>query len=211
VNGAKNGAHKAKRKKPLIIGVSIGGGALILALIMILIFTSSPIGRLLSKLNKTENYHMTATVSGIPLLGSISFEQSVDGNVKYSPASFLSAEKYEETLDDGKYVYTKNSSGEWTKKKSDGEGGTIDNITNELFGDIDELTNPKNYKKVKGEKNKYEQKDGVIFDSCSNVVITIEEDKVTVVMTIDFSDMELPATVIISEIGEVELTLPKTE
>ena len=205
-----NGAQaKTKLKKPLIIGGSITGGVLILALILLLIFQSSPIGRILTKLEKNESYHMSATISGIPILGSISLERMVDGNVTYTSAFLLSSEQFIEVVGEDTYLYTKSSDGTWTRKKTDSSSNTADDMIEDLIGDVDELTNPKNYERVKGEKYKYKQKDDVDFGGCKDVVITIADDTVTVEMTVSFQGMEMPATVVISRIGEVELTLPE--
>ena len=208
--GSTNEAQtKAKLKKPLIIGGSITGGVLILALILLLIFQSSPIGRILTKLEKNESYHMSATISGIPILGSISLERMVDENVTYTSAFLFSSEQYTEVVGDDTYVYTKSSGGEWTKKKADSSSNTTDDMIEDLIGDVDELANPKNYERVKGEKYKYKQKDDVDFGGCKDVVITIADDTVTIEMTVSFQGMDMPATVVISRIGEVELTLPE--
>ena len=200
---AQNTKNTVAGKKILLICLIALIAVVAITMSVALIFSSSPIGKLLTKLNDGKNYHLTATV------GSFSFEQKVDGNVTYTSSFLLSPEQYKEVVGDEAYIYTKNSSGEWTKKKSENSGNAMNDMLEELVGDLDELTNPKNYKKVKGEKNKYAQKDNVNFEGCKDVVITIEEDKVIVEMIIDFEGLNFHTTVVISEIGEVELTLPE--
>lgn len=210
-NNAKSAAEKSKLKKPLIITAIVLAAILILTLILVLIFQSSPIGRILTRLQKSQSYQMSATVSGIPFLGSLSIEQSVDENVTYTPASLISAEHYRETVGDEVYVYKKDTNGNWTKSLATDSDASFEDIAEELIGDIDTLTNPRSYEKVKGEKNKYKQKDDVEFAGYRDVVITIGENEVTVEMTMDMDSLSFPATVIISKIGEVELTLPEIE
>ena len=208
---AKDALDMTRIKKPLIItAISL---VVIAAIVLTaaLIFGNSPIGKLLSKIGNMDNYRMSATVSGIPLFGSLTLEQEVDGNVTHTSAFLFSPEQYKEVVGEETYVYKKSSSDKWTKTKSDGQGNSMNDMIEDLIGDVDNLTNPKNYEKVKGEKNKFRQKDGVEFDGCKDVVITLEDDKITVEMTIDFEGMQLPTTVTIYDIGEVELTLPTVE
>ena len=204
--GTKNAADY---KKPLLISAIALAVIVVVVLSVVLIANNSPIAKILTNLSKNPNYHMTATISGIPLVGSLSLEQKVDGNITYTSKFLLTPEQYKEIVDNETYVYTKNSSGVWVKEKSENSGNAINEMFEELVGDLNELTNPKNYKKVKGEENKYKQKDNVSFDGCKDVVITIEDDEITVELTIDFEGAQLPSKLVISEIGKVELTLPE--
>ena len=204
-----NATDKPKLKKLLIIGGSILGAITILTLVLVLVFASTPIGRILTKLQKDNSYHMSVTVSNVFILGTVTFEQYVDEDVKYTPAFLLSAEKYEQTVGDDLYVYTKNDFGNWVRTKSEGSDGLVESMGEDIFGDFDDLLNPKNYEMVDGDDSKYKQKDNVEFDGCKNVLITIGENDVTVTMLMFFSGLELPTTIVISQIGEVELTLPE--
>ena len=207
----KKPQDSTKLKKAIIVTSAIIAAIAVLVLSVVLIINSSPIGKLLTQLNKDKNYHMTATVSGIPFVGSLTMDQLVDGNVTFTSAFLFSSDQYKEIVGEDTYIYTKDSSGKWTKTKSDGSGNSTEDMIEDLVGDIDELTNPKNYEKIKGEKNKYQQKESVEFEGCKDVVITIEDGKITVAMTIDFEGIDLPTTVVITEIGEIELTLPEVE
>ena len=207
----KKATDNSKLKKTLIIASIALAAVVAIVLSAVLIFNNSAVGKLLTQLKDGENYHMTATVSGIPLVGSLSFEQKVDGNISYTSSFLLTPERYKEVVGDETYIYTQNSSGKWTKTKSEGNSNSVNDMIEDLIGDLDDLTNPKNYKKISGEKNKYQQKANVEFENCRDVIITIENDKITVEMTINFAGSDLPATIVISNIGKVDLMLPEVE
>ena len=62
---------------------------------------------------------------------------------------------------------------------------------------------------MEGKKNVYRQKDGVEFDNCKNVVVTLEKNSCTIEMILYTDGMALDALIVISNIGKMNLELPK--
>ena len=183
--------------------------ALMLCISMILGVTSCgtkhPIEKFKSKMTKANSYQMSVTMSSVPFFGTVTMTTKVDGNIEYTPANMFEEEEYTETIGDIKYKYTKNDDGTWSKtqdtKKND--SGVTGNKT------MDELFNPDNYEKVKDKENTYKQKKDVTFDDFEDVIITIEEDSCTIEMT--STDEGYGVKLVISKIGEIELTLPSVK
>ena len=100
---------------------------------------------------------------------------------------------------------TKNDDGTWSKTKDTkkNDSGVTGNNT------MDELFNPDNYEKVKDKENTYKQKKDVTFDDFEDVIITIEEDSCTIEMT--STDEGYGVKLVISKIGEIDLTLPSVK
>ena len=80
--------------------------------------------------------------------------------------------------------------------------------TSDVFN---EIINPDNYEPVEGEKNVYRQKVDVTFDLCKNVVIYLEKDSCTITMIAYSDGMALETTIVISNIGKVDITLPAVD
>jgi hypothetical protein len=74
-----------------------------------------------------------------------------------------------------------------------------------------ELMNLENYEEVEGKKNVYRQKEGVEFEGFKNVTITIEKGTCTIQMILYTGGMALDATLVISNVGKIDLTLPKVD
>ena len=184
--------------------------AIALCLSLTLIFTSCslfkhPIEKVLDEMEEENNYAMTVTMSDIPFLGTMKMTTKVDGNVQYTPAVLTEPESYVEIFDDYQYVYTKTDDGSWTKSKE-----ALDNDSDAL-GDYEELLDPKNYEKVKGEKKTYKQKDDVEFDNFDDVVIEITDDGLIIKASMEADGITCDVKIEISDIGEIDLTLPKTK
>lgn len=195
-------------KKPLIIASAIAAAVVILTVTLILIFAKHPIAKFFGKMEKENNYSMTITMSDIPLFGTISMQIKMDGNVTYTPAVLFGEETYTERVGNDVYTYTKDANGNWMKVKQENTAGS-DSTANQFAEDFVELLNPKNYKK--DGKNKYVQKDDVDFESYDNVVITFENDSCIIEMDVISGGMILRTKIVISDVGDVELTLPKVE
>ena len=165
-----------------------------------------PIDEFKEKMEKADSYQMSITMSDVPLFGTFTMTTKVDGNIQYTPAVMFSEEEYTETVDGVKYKYTKDDSGKWTKEKEE----TNDDDSS-IYGDesMAKLFNPDNYEKVKGEENTYKQKSDVTFDDYEDVKITIEDDACTIEMKAISDGMTFGVKIVISKIGEIELTLPK--
>ena len=168
------------------------------------------------KMATAKSYQVDATVYDIPIIGTQTATLKVDGDVTYTSGALLGGEKYTKKLNDTEYVYTKNESGEWTKKVSDGSGSGLIKEDTIDYDTILEMFDPDNYDKVDGEKNKYAQKpDVVISEDFKNVVITIDDDYciVETVYPVNIFGVELSVKMQakIYNFGDVKLTLPETE
>ncbi len=178
---------------------------------LLMAFTSCsskhPIDEFKEKMEKADSYQMAITMSDVPLFGTFTMTTNVDGNIQYTPAVMFSEEEYVETVGDVKYKYTKDESGKWTKEKEE----ETEEDDSSIFDDesMEKLFNPDNYEKVRGEKNTYKQKSDVTFDYYEDVKITIEEDSCTIEMNAISDAMTIGVKIVISKIGEVNLTLPK--
>ena len=183
---------------------------LMLCISMMLIVTSCgtkhPIEEFKNKMADADSYQMSFTMSNIPLFGTITITTKVDGNIQYTPAIMFNEEEYIETVGDPKYKYTKNEDGTWSKTQ-DTEEEDDSSVTSDKT--MEELFNPDNYEKVKDKENTYKQKKDVTFDNFEDVTITIEEDSCTIEMM--STDEGYGVKLVISKIGEIELTLPTVE
>ena len=183
---------------------------LMLCISMMLIVTSCgtkhPIEKFKNKMADADSYQMSVTMSNVPLFGTITMTTKVDGNIQYNPAFMFNKEEYIETVGDTKYKYTKNEDGTWSKAQ-DTEEEDDSSVTSDKT--MEELFNPDNYEKVKDKENTYKQKKDVTFDNFEDVTITIEEDSCTIEMM--STDAGYGAKLVISKIGEIELTLPTVE
>ena len=183
---------------------------LMLCISMMLIVTSCgtkhPIEEFKNKMADADSYQMSFTMSNIPLFGTITITTKVDGNIQYTPAIMFNEEEYIETVGDTKYKYTKNEDATQSKTQ-DTEEEDDSSVSSDKT--MEELFNPDNYEKVKDKENTYKQKKDVTFDNFEDVVITIEEDSCTIEMT--STDEGYGVKLVISKIGEIELTLPTVE
>ena len=195
-------------KKPLIIASAVAAAVVILTVTLSLVFAKHPIAKFFEKMEKENNYQITITMYDIPFLGTLTMQEKVDGNVTYTPAVLFGEESYTERVGDDVYTYTKDSNDKWVKEKEESSGAT-DSTANNFAEDFADLLNPKNYKKES--KNKYVQKDDVKFDAYDNVVITIDDDCLTIEMDVISEGMTFRTKIVISDIGDVELTLPKVD
>lgn len=191
--------------KKLFVSVSI---AIVMCMFFITAFTSCsskhPIDEFKGKMEKADSYQMSVTMSDIPFFGTFTMTTKVDGNIQYTPAVMFDEEKYIETVGDVKYKYTKDYSGKWTKEKEDSPDDSVIESMEELF-------NPDNYEKEKGEENIYKQKSDVEFDDYEDVKITIEDDSCTIEMKGISDGLTIGVKIVISKIGEIELKLPEVD
>ena len=167
-----------------------------------------PLEKFALKIARKQNFQMDIVLSGIPIFGAVALTCEVDGNIQHIPAANFISESYIETVGDKRYTYTKDDTGKWTKTESD-----VDE--DDLFGNLQEneafqeLMNLENYEEVEGKKNVYRQKEDVTFDGFKNVTITLEKGTCTIEMILYTSGMALDTVIVISNIGKMDLTLPK--
>ena len=164
-----------------------------------------PVDEFFEKMENADSYQMDITMSDIPLFGTLSFATKVDGNIQYTPSVMFSEEEYTETVGDVTYKYTKDSSGKWTKTTVE----VSDEESDILAGQLESLFVSDNFEKVDGEENTFKQKSGVNFDNFEDVKITIAEDSCTIEMKANSEGMLMGVKIVVSKIGEIELTLPE--
>lgn len=206
-NKTPNSDDQKKRKKKIIIFSSIGAAVALIALIIIIAVSSiHPVHKFFLKVAQTEKYEMTIEILDIPLLGSVSIRSKFDGNIQYTPATLFTDEKYVEKVGDTKYTYTKNNDGVWIKTAKADEDESSDITESE---EIKELLNLDNYEKIDGEKNAYKLKDGVVFEEFKDVIFHLGDDSCTIDLTLSLAGLKCKGRIIISNVGKVDLTLPK--
>lgn len=200
---------KSIPQKFIILASAIVLTIIALTVTLTLIFTKHPIDKLFDKIEE-DSYQMRITLSIDSPMDESILEMKVDGNITYT--SVYSGdekldENYIERIGDDTYIYRKNAWGTWTKEKIKDDNASDNSSTdNQFVQDFAELFNSKNYKKI--DKDEYEQKKSVSFDSYDDVVIKIDEDTCIVKMNITYDGVTLPAKLVIYNIGDVELTLP---
>lgn len=197
----------SKTKKIIFSAIA---AVLLIAIIVGIVLWSSvhPLEKFALKIARKQNFQMDIVLSGIPIFGAVALTCEVDGNIQHIPAANFISESYIETVGDKRYTYTKDDTGKWTKTESD-----VDE--DDLFGNLQEneafqeLMNLENYEEVEGKKNVYRQKEDVTFDGFKNVTITLEKGTCTIEMILYTSGMALDTVIVISNIGKMDLTLPK--
>lgn len=197
----------SKTKKIIFSAIA---AVLLIAIIVGIVLWSSvhPLEKFALKIARKQNFQMDIVLSGIPIFGAVALTCEVDGNIQHIPAANFISESYIETVGDKRYTYTKDDTGKWTKTESD-----VDE--DDLFGNLQEneafqeLMNLENYEEVEGKKNVYRQKEDVEFDGFKNVTITLEKGTCTIEMILYTSGMALDTVIVISNIGKMDLTLPK--
>ena len=185
--------------------------SLCLSMLMLVTSCSSkhPIEEFKEKMEKADSYQISITLSDVPLLGTFTMTTKVDGNIQYTTAVLFNEEEYTETVGDVEYKYTKDDSGKWTKTKVE----NTEEDSSSIYEDdsLNKHFNPDNYEKVKGEENTFKQKDDVDFGNYENVKITIEDNSCTIEMSAISGGVTFGAKIVISKIGEIELTLPTVD
>lgn len=201
---------KSIPQKFIILASAIVLTIITLIVTLTLIFTKHPIDKLFDKIEEEDSYQMRITLSIDSSMDESILEMKVDGNIIYTSDYFGDEKLYEnyiEIIGDDTYIYRKNAWGTWTKEKIKDDNASDNSSTaNQFVQDFAELFNSKNYKKI--DKDEYEQKKSVSFDSYDDVVIKIDEDTCIVKMNITYDGVTLPAKIVIYDIGDVELTLP---
>ena len=196
---------KNKKFKWILIASIAAILCLAIVLVAVLYKPMHPIEKFAYKLMAKKNFEMQVSLYGIPLFGSIAFVVEMDGNVTHIPDLYFVEECYVEKVGDETFNYTKDESGKWVKTKNDD-----DSVSDLLDEDaLKELIDHNNYELVEGTKNVYRQKESVQFENFKNVTITLEKDSCTIEMISYMEGMALETQIVISKIGQVDITLPK--
>ncbi len=176
-------------------------------LISILLMTSScafrnHVDSFVKKLEKKESYQMAITLS----ISDITITQitKIDGDISYTSANDTlgTPETYSEVVDDEIYEYKKDAAGKWRKAKQE-------EPEDDWKEDIEALLDGDNYEKVKGEKNKYRQKESVSFEHFDEVRITMEDDAMIIKCEMTQQGQTVDMKIVFSKVGEIDLTLPE--
>lgn len=154
------------------------------------------------KIEKKESYQlaMTMSISDWTVTEII----KVDGDIAYTSANETlgTPATYTEQIDDEIYEYKKDSAGKWRKtKKEDTENDWTEEFLALLDGD--------NYEKVKGEKNKYRQKESVTLKNFDEVRVTVEKDAMIIKCEMTSEGYTYDLKLVFSKVGEIDLTLPE--
>ena len=165
-----------------------------------------PIEQFTTKMRDADSAQMTMTMYDLPFFGTIAMVLRHDGNIEYTSGSLISEESYTETINGKEYKYSKTEDGKWVKTLIESDESDNENDDSD-FTKL--LENPENFEAVEGKANTYKQKSDVVFDEVDDVTITIEEDSCTIEMMMISEDLTCRCVVIISHIGEIELTLPE--
>ena len=164
-----------------------------------------PIEKFAYKLMQKQNFEMQVSLYGIPLFGTVAFVVEMDGNVTHIPDLYFVEECYVEKVGDETFNYTKDESGKWVKTKSE-DDSDLELLDEDVLKD---LIDHNNYELVEGTKNVYRQKDSVQFENFKDITITLEKDSCTIEMIAYMEGMALETQIVISKIGQVDITLPK--
>jgi hypothetical protein len=203
MNTAQSTKKRSPKKTIIISSILLAFAAAVVTLIIII--AQHPLAQIAFKLAKNESYDMDITVSGIPFLGSINVERSVDGDIAYTSGSLLTREHYSHVVGDTKYTYNKSSDGTWVVTEENKD----ESATSELMSKFSELLDPEKYEKVDGKEYTYKQKEDATFENFEDVMIVVTDETVTVTMYFYIEGIGFPTKIVITNIGEVELTLPE--
>ena len=202
---------KLTKNKKIIL--AIVAAVLCLATVLSIVIVNAsihPLEKFALKIMKKQNFQMDIVLSGIPIFGAVALTCEVDGDVQHIPAANFISESYIEKVGDKQYTYAKDSNGKWTKTESalDADNLLSGIQDSEMFKN---LINLENYEEVEDKKNVYRQKEGVEFDGCKNVTITLEKDSCTIEMILYTGGMALETVIVISNIGKMDVTLPSVD
>lgn len=206
VTKATKGLSKTKK-----IIIAVVAAVLCIATILSIVIISNtrhPLEKFALKIMRKQNFQMDVVLSGIPFFGSVALTCEVDGNVMHIPAATFISEQYTETVGDKRYTYTKDDNEKWTKAEADGNSIFANLQDNEL---VKELINLDNYEAVEGKKNVYRQKESVELENFKNVTITLEKNTCTIQTILYTEGMALDAVIVISNIGKMDVTLPRVD
>lgn len=167
---------------------------------------SNKVERFIEKIEEEESCKINMTISmevpGYDEPYKITMLMKLDGNLEYYEDS-LGDCYYTETIDQTEYTYTKDENGKWIKTEAPVED---DSSTD---SDYDELWNLDNYEKVKGEKNTYRQKENCEINGFDDLELYVDKDTCTIKGEMIVEGVSCDFKMVISQVGEVELTLPK--
>ena len=161
-----------------------------------------PIEKIGDRMIAEKNFKMVMTMYDIPKYGTVTLTMEFDRNIAHVSAS--DEEFYLEEIDDKTFTYAKSSyEQEWKKypNSSPNEDYYSADFANPFF-------DSEKYKEIEGEENTYKQKESVKFDDFENVIITINDDESCAIRGI-MSSTDIEFKIVISKIGEIDLTLPE--
>ena len=160
-----------------------------------------PLEKFYDEMNETESFRVEMTVNAMGM--KVTETLLVDGNIQHTLESDMSNESYLVETENGVTEYVKNVFGKWVKNTY---VPTEDDELDVFDEEMEALFDPLNFDI---EENKYTQKDDVEFESFKDVVITLDEGKCTIEMTMVMEGIGVDTTLKITKLGEVSESLPK--
>ncbi len=160
-----------------------------------------PLEKFYDEMNETESFRVEMTVNAMGM--KVTETLLVDGNIQHTLESDISNESYLVETENGVTEYVKNVFGKWVKNTY---VPTEDDELDVFDEEMEALFDPLNFDI---EENKYTQKDDVEFESFKDVVITLDEEKCTIEMTMVMEGIGVDTTLKITKLGEVNESLPK--
>lgn len=138
--------------------------------------------------------------------GGFTVTEKWDGNLFYQSPFVWPVESYVEIVEGKKYLYQTDANDltKWTKSELE-EGKQYSLISDEIFA---AFSNADNFEKVEGEENTYKIKSDVTIPLCNDILITLGDGICTITLNAYFYIGYSDIMVVISNIGNVELTLP---
>ena len=160
-----------------------------------------PLEKFYDEMNETESFRVEMTVNAMGM--KVTETLLVDGNIQHTLESDISNESYLVETENGVTEYVKNVFGKWVKNTY---VPTEDDELDVFDEEMEALFDPLNFDI---EENNYTQKDDVEFESFKDVVITLDEEKCTIEMTMVMEGIGVDTTLKITKLGEVNESLPK--
>ena len=160
-----------------------------------------PLVKFYEKMNEKQNFTMKLSMSLMGTAVEQIFEYS--GDMVHTLESILSKESYTIEKDSGVEEYAKTVFGKWIKNSLPVEA---EDDANDIFAEeMDALFNPDSYT-IKGKV--YTQKEGVTFESFKDVVVTVEDGKCVIEMTMTMEGIGFEVTLELYKVGESSFTIP---
>ena len=168
------------------------------------------------KLLAENNYQITLTIENVPLFGTLRDNKKIDGNISYGKDSFALGEpRYIEETDSDKFEYTQLND-KWYKTVLTEDSDNYSEL-DYIKESIDTIFNINNY--IKTDENIFELKEGVEYYilgpidendySIESAIVTVNEDDCVFEMEAFVSSIYYKMTLVFSDIGNINLTLPE--
>ena len=162
-----------------------------------------PLESFFDDVNKKQNFQLDITMKDVPIFGTITMTSKKDGNKTFTSGILGASDTYSEEADGVLYSYVQDEDGNWTKTEAaaDEEVGLLD-------GGMPEFLVSDNFEKTE-EEGVYKLKEEAEIEDAEDVVLKLSDGKCTVEFSVKSEGLVVNAEVCISEVGEIEITLPE--